>query len=756
VLEDAIRPLLARIKPFWSQLLTQVAGLNPFEVDLTELANREIHTDRTQPGFEDFSPQGSRFITPGDPARSLLYHALASPLVHPAADSAAEHYADLAELDALESYIWGLRPVNDEGSRKNAAVMVFAYEYRPAGQTAHGKHADFVFSRTGVARTGEAPASYDRATRSFQTVLDDGRFAVAPTRFGAFLAVPVRGIGPGIAVMDGAQDGDAQRTFWLPVTKLWNGASHIFDSETKLQFREYHRSEKFRRLFLSGKVPTPAGADLNAPPYSRDSKNSPKMIALTPAGQSVLVSPEPKPLAFPATLPDGKIATYRVPPLSKLPLVGPTNRHGSSLMVITNLFLALLEFLAGFLRLRPKLRPRNAPEFVSIRHMLRPDGSIEDLNLRADSFNQTLEQGNYEAVLFEDSTSEGFVVAEVTGLSLDSRPAYSLVSPPAFFPLARERDLQQWFKHGANEPAEAQFNEGGPAPLCDGRLPPNPTLELKPGHAAFSGQDETAVAIVCQPARAGATDRRLRSRTDRRGYLTDECSNEFAPGWDVSYAHLAGATRHYATVGLGSPFLEDVTYCAAANAYWPAAAPDAARTYNKRPTAVPLLDFEIGYHARHPKSDGKPTFGWDGEQGPFLETVDGVRYVNSADIDRADYISNAQQGLISATVFREVRSQELIDRMEALRRAIARIDPQSSVSETKLWLVYADAVADLSTLAPLDGTAPLKGRGYRFEFVQPTGKKLPDTAELNRARWPYEARYECHVGKDEVRSTKRE
>jgi hypothetical protein len=34
--------------------------------------------DRTISGFEDFSPMGTAAIEPGDPARSLLYHALAS------------------------------------------------------------------------------------------------------------------------------------------------------------------------------------------------------------------------------------------------------------------------------------------------------------------------------------------------------------------------------------------------------------------------------------------------------------------------------------------------------------------------------------------------------------------------------------------------------------------------------------------------------------------------------------------------------
>ena len=37
--------------------------------------------DRTVPGFEDFALEGQRGIEPGRPARSLLFHALASPNV---------------------------------------------------------------------------------------------------------------------------------------------------------------------------------------------------------------------------------------------------------------------------------------------------------------------------------------------------------------------------------------------------------------------------------------------------------------------------------------------------------------------------------------------------------------------------------------------------------------------------------------------------------------------------------------------------
>ena len=48
---------------------------------LTALTSPLSTIDRTTAGFEDFSPGGRRAITAGKPAESLLYHALASPLV---------------------------------------------------------------------------------------------------------------------------------------------------------------------------------------------------------------------------------------------------------------------------------------------------------------------------------------------------------------------------------------------------------------------------------------------------------------------------------------------------------------------------------------------------------------------------------------------------------------------------------------------------------------------------------------------------
>src|SRR5918998_3219413 len=64
----------------WADLLAR-HGLNIRAPDLRTELLRELAVDRSAPGFEDFALEGRRAIEPGDPARSLLFHTLASPNV---------------------------------------------------------------------------------------------------------------------------------------------------------------------------------------------------------------------------------------------------------------------------------------------------------------------------------------------------------------------------------------------------------------------------------------------------------------------------------------------------------------------------------------------------------------------------------------------------------------------------------------------------------------------------------------------------
>src|SRR4029077_2331345 len=150
------------------------------------------------------------------------------------------------------------------------------------------------------------------------------------------------------------------------------------------------------------------------------------------------------------------------------------------------------------------------------------------------------------------------------------------------------------------------------------------------------------VAIVGRPKEPATSIPPSRERGSLVGqwarttsYLTDAASNQFAPGWDVTFGGSIWK-KFYTTYGLGSPFPEDVKLCAASNSFWPAAAPDASRTFDRKstPTAIPMLDEELGYHPRNPdRPPGASTdTGWDGEHGPFFEYVDGKRVVNVCDI----------------------------------------------------------------------------------------------------------------------------
>src|SRR5207248_8545421 len=144
----------------------------------------------------------------------------------------------------------------------------------------------------------------------------------------------------------------------------------------------------------------------------------------------------------------------------------------------------------------------------------------------------------------------------------------------------------------------------------------------------------TVVAIV--GSRPLATHTHAPDRKKRfSSFLPDAASNEFEPGWDVSLVRDS-VGFYYAAYGLGSPFPEDAKLCAALNSFWPAVAPDASRTFGFQPpqnaaslrrralfTSIPLLDGELGYHPQHPRVLGAEvasSTGWDGDQGPFLES----------------------------------------------------------------------------------------------------------------------------------------
>jgi hypothetical protein len=740
----------------WSELLG-MHGLNLNAKDLeAELARELTGIDRTVAGFEDFCLDGNRAIEPGIPARSLLYHAMASPLVHPAMSSGSSldptAYPTLEEIDTVENYIYSLTKCK-LADFPSAVVAVFSYQYRTAPRTAHGLFADLTFSRTGVSRVGTVPPNYDRIRRSFWVAPPDGTGGICamPARFAAFLAMtePVHASG---VVLD-KQSGDKGRKFLFPVQKLFAG-NECLGGETStlnLEFHQYHRNEKLSRIHTHGRIPALAGFDIKAFPFIRDTENTKDLLSLKTTGSSALVVPKDQEfLVRTATQTNAvsnknELLRFTVPPARS-----DDDRFSTSLQIE-------FEEKVG----------RQAPEYVNIRHQVTTSSggkqSITDLNVLSEAkFTKLIKEGGYEAAHFVDDTCDGYVAAKVTGLSkkLPDKPAYSLVTAPDFFPLADQIEITHWAKQ-SHIRLQDHFNEGSPEPLSSGRLAANPHLQrLDIDSPAFDRDDKTMTAMVsCLKVGSKVVQEPKPAifRDPATTFLPDGASDIFAPGWDVSAAGDSKG-QFYAAFGLGSPFPEDAKLCAALNSFWPAVAPDASRTFGPdvlrpfgvptSPTAIPMLDAELGFHPKHPSVKNgvqKTRVGWDGEFGPFFETVQGSLFVNYASLDRSDYVSNALAGKITVTSLMDISALELIDRMEALEACIRQLPVSPHVvSATKLFLVTAEKVSAWENR--LDkGDPRIAGTGYLYVFAFPQNQKEQDTNDLRRKRTIVKETYTCQI-----------
>ena len=639
-------------------------------------ARRALPVDRTQAGFEDFSPKGRQAVTPGDPARSLLYHGLMSPGVTPDLPDSA--WPDLEQIDRLENYIYGLAPLSVEKARQLIPV-VMAYEYRPAGGTPHQRHADLCFSRTGVGRVGAQAHAWDPRRRCFHSEDPDqpGKNRVLAVRYGVFLCESVSLESGKLCLRGRAHAKDDKRRFWLPRQKLFAGTGAVEVVRLGLRFTHRHVNDKLQRMITRGGLKlTDRSFDVQAPPFYYDS-NQQDFIDVRPLEGGVVMARRPQELVRAAKQQE-RLISFNVPAESKrcprwLPkaLCRRLNRRRyTSLWVGQRIGFVLADIVvrkalaALGSGLRPFLSPRHNGEYANIRHRLCGDGTVEDLNTRVQGFEELLKEGHYPAVMFEDPICEGVVHAEIEGCyGLQAvKPAYSLFTAPDFMPRVDGIDLYGY---------DALFMEGGVRALCEGRLPPNLRLRMPGGKAkAFRANEETAVALVSRPPRGECGPAALREY-ERSRYLTDAASDVFAPGWDVTYDkdHLFGPP-YYHTAGLGSPFHEDAKLCAAANGMWPAASPDAARTFRRDTrTAIPLTDRELGLAPgcglalRNSAVAGR---GWDGEYGPYMERRNGICGVNFPAIGRSDYISNSLAGRMSFAALRRLSREEIRRRMDAL------------------------------------------------------------------------------------------
>ena len=251
----------------------------------------------------------------------------------------------------------------------------------------------------------------------------------------------------------------------------------------------------------------------------------------------------------------------------------------------------------------------------------------------------------------------------------------------------------------------------------------------------FSSKEQTVTAIT-------SADRSTAKKADTSPiyntthYLSDEASDIFAPGWDVTYTRdTLFSAAYYHTAGLGAPFLEDVKLCAAANGMWPAASPDAARTFKRKTrTALPLTDQELGLSPESVlvQNGEAETVGWDGEYGPYFTYSDNKLVVNYASIERSDYLTNYMTGRFDFSCLRQINRSEVDARMSVLAQANKELLQGKDLDKSGYWLVsfvkvmnwtaystYANLPADIIEVSNLTKEfLSQKGDGYFLIFAK--------------------------------------
>lgn len=770
---DNVRSDLNRLSAFgWSEWFAQ----HGLDIAIDKLDKLLPSIKRDMPGLGDFSDSGKRGIEPGKPALSLIYHALASPNVHPTRDGKPHEnpdaYPTINELDNLENYIYSLARRSID-SFENPVIAVFAYQYRIAENSPHKVHADFGFSRCGVSRIGTEAPRYSASMRSFTSspAIGERGAAVLPARYGAFIAE--RRAPTSDDAVFRASPSDAEQLFLFPVHKIFAGDECLLDELGKpllinsVDFREYHINEKLRRIHVeSADNPDFIEAldifDIDAYPFVRDSNNDNDFVSLEPAGNSVLVVSHHHELltrkAMQSINGEEHLARFKVPEKN--------GRFFSSL---------LLSSPSG----------RAAPEYANIRHQFMGgagEDSTEDLNLtlsESDFEQRVIKGGGYEAAHFIDDSCDGVITVEVSGLSgLPTICAYSLITAIDFFPQIRQLDIQRWVEKLYQADVglsltgienRRHFSQGGPRPLSDGRFTrslegeanvtrklPNRSLNNPLTQTiAFPASDRvnyTVTSIVGSAAQGSAFD--LGKNASRAiSWLPDSAADVFAPGWDIS-THNVDGVDSYSSYGLGSPFLEDAKLCAALNSYWPAAAPDSARTFNITwsPTSQPLLDRELGYHPNHPRvgsNEVDSNRGWDGEYGPYLERVRGELFANCAHRNRSDYVSNALAGTIGFNGLDQIDAAEMIQRMDVLRLCFSALQ-DNTVTSTNLWLINAEKVEsweqwNSEELPKADSDLMGVGYIYRFAVVDNGSGKDVQESPITRQRYKVQGLVEFQI-----------
>jgi len=648
--------------------------------DISATINREF------PGFEDFAFEGNRGITAGVPARSLLYHALASPNViwkDFNKTQKLDGFPTLEQLETVENYVYGINPpslsfLESVNGKQNLGVVVFANQYRTAVDTPHQKHADLVYSRTGISRVGTEEMLYNPETRSFEVLSEDPhKVRVLPAKYNAYLAVKLKGskalLGRRFNVIQGHAFAnvppDEELSFWFPIHKLFDGDECLKNQDLKITLEAHHLNEKVRKIhkFIQGNFDLETGSSPEE--HGRFPYQFSDNIASFSKELS-LVIPEPAAsLVQKAEVEGKKIALDKK---FTLKTRNPDNEFGNSL----GAFSSSLELRQKRIE-HPIFEnfdsdskyPRSTPEYLHIRTKI--DGGAE-INVNEEkNIRLFIATEKYKALHYIDSTGDGFVKVNVSPSNLFSYPvvfAYSLVSAPDFFPFCDQTEVF--------DAALPDTWEVAPLTLADSRFLPNIQSHsqlIYEGMQMFGTGTALISGIPDQDIIKTSFDDRVEKRVS---YLTDAAAGVFAPGWDTSFDMVQIGTSslpHLAAYGLGSPFPEDAKLCAALSSFWPAVAPDISRSFwtSHRPeerskTVLPLTDEEIG------AVDDKTIVGWDGEKGPVVFKKDGKTFVRYKKFAYVDYTLNALNNKFNFHTLAAIDAKEYKERVLAHRSAFQR------------------------------------------------------------------------------------
>jgi hypothetical protein len=763
---DGVADACRRLGPLgWRQMLMDATGgeLDIAAADLRrELGKPLAHIDRDYPGFGDFASAGTRAIEPVRPDHSMLYHAFASPTV--VADRKGVNlggFPTLAEIDAVENYVYGVEPptlgalqarvdamappLRDGEKRRKLGLVVYALQYRNTPMSVHGRHAELCFARSGVARLGSIEPFYDTRARNF-VALDAARpfdFRVVPRRFAAYLAAEFKGRS-GFGPQDPLPDDDKLQ-FWAPIHKLFSGPECIAGLNLEVGLERGLRNDELAQFhhFLdhSGLKNNWSGEVLEEFPFTIKDEFIGSMSGRPDFGEGVL-EPRPSPLVTPAQY-KGRLLTF---PVDGNYTSKPWNMQLSSMQILpgaepTEEPRYMLDAAQG--------TQRAAPEYINIRHRLLPNGEIDNLNLRKD-MNEIMSEGGYQTLHYIDAAGDGWIAPrcpQLEGVVDANLPAYCMVGLPDFFPKVTQRDLMLWWRDKVPKPIRGALWAIEPLALSQTRIAANITLP-----AGFSLEDTTITAIVSQPTEEdGPVQSPNGPWTIEKAGMPDGAIGMYDPGWDTSQGIYYRARdlplqKFLAGYGLGSPFIEDAKLCAALGAYWPGVAPDSTREYQPDkmiggvvypyPTIAPLTDEEIG---SAPLEDGQ-FMPWDGVHGPHATMFKGRPVAAYTDATRVDYIDLV--GTMTAALTSRIDTEEYLARilaMEAVYWGLGIHDPDITpvykvLQKKAAWAVlsFRAVTSDDSGLAAAEQATGVTLSGPRryFFHVYRWGELTHDPDEM--------------------------